>query len=510
MAEARVTADAVHVPAGMEGSVDVRFDGRRVWSVAAADGEAAGDGTVSVPWPEALRRFLDGRAEVVLRHHQEDLELFRGELAFGTGQGRVRVQDDAGRPLAVTKYGRLNRPFDAVGQDVVDDYLDRVDEALEVLAECGLQGYVCWGTLLGAVRAGRIIGHDVDADIGYLSPHTTMADVIRESFRVERALRARGWQVVRENAGFLALFVEQPDGARRNLDVFAGWIVDGWFHQVHDLRARLPRSAIEPLSTVELEGRAFPAPADPAAWLEAAYGPGWRTPDPAFSFPHDRATKRRIQGWLGGLRGRRDAWGKAYGAPDEAGDAPSEFARWVAEQESDPTTLLVDLGCGRGNDALWFAGRGREVWGVDVVPSVVRRATRRARRDDLPVGFEELNFADLRHALMLGARLARSGPVTLYSRRLVGDLRPEVEGNLWRTVEMAMRAGGRLFLEFVTGPVPAGAPGHAGPRLPGAPADRVVEEIARRGGRVVVQEDLEEPVEPAGANVCRLIAEWSR
>ena len=39
---------------------------------------------------------------------------------------------------------------------------------------------------------------------------------------------------------------------------------------------------------------------------------------------------------------------------------------------------------------------------------------------------------------------------------------------------------------------------------------RVVAEVERRGGRVVAREDFSEPVEPAGAQVCRVMAEWSR
>lgn len=506
--DVRATEDAVFLPARLPGSVDVLLDGRRVWSVTpegvtrpTLDGEL-----LRVPWPDALTRFLDGRAEVSLRHHQSDRVLFSGEVAFGSGEGRVTVEDDAGRPLAITKYGRLNRPFDSLATEARDHYLDCVDDVLAVLDECGLRGYVAYGTLLGAVRAGRMIGHDVDADVGYLSAHASPADVMRESYDVERALRARGWPVLRVNGGFLAVFFNQPDGSRRNLDVFAGWIDDGWLYQVHDIRARLPRSVVEPLGTVTLEGRSFPAPADPATWLQAVYGPGWATPDPGFTFSRPRAVVRRTAGWLGGLRGRRDMWSRAYAGSGPIPAEPSDFARWAHELD-DSSRRLVDLGSGRGEDALWFAARGREVLGVDVVPVVVRRAGRQAEEQGLPARFEELNLADLRHALLLGTRIAHEGPVTIYGRRIIGDLRPDTEANLWRTVGMGMRSGGRLFLEFVTEPV---RPDDPRPPVLGAEPERVVAEVVRCGGEVVAREDFIEPDDPAGAQVCRLMAEWSR
>lgn len=501
-----VDDSGLRLPAHHEGVLDVRFDGRRVWSIQ-PDRYRVRDGVRHVEWPDVLRRVLDGEAEVSVVETATGAPVLEEHVSFGSGQGRVEVTDSGGRPLAVTKHGRLNHPFDSVDREALEGYLDQVEEVLEVLRdECGLPAFVSWGTLLGAVRHGGLIAHDVDADLGYLSRYEHPADVARESFRVEAALRRRGWMVRRENSGFLALFFPQADGTRRNLDVFACWTLEGWLYQVHDIRAQLPRSVVVPLGEVELEGRPMPAPAQPEAMLEAAYGPGWATPDPSFTFETPRAARRRLNGWFGGLRRERDQWSPLY-QPSSARtipDEPSAFARWVAER--DPADRpLVDLGCGNGRDLVWFLSEGRAAEGVDFLTPAVRQARRRATGLGIDADVHELSLYDLRHALTLGARLAASGPHTLYARMLVETLRAEGREYLWRLASMALRDGeSRMYLEFRIDPADA----KRSRRLRTVvPPDRVVAELEAHGMRVL--DHLEgrglAPLDGDDPLVCRLV-----
>ena len=55
---------------------------------------------------------------------------------------------------------------------------------------------------------------------------------------------------------------------------------------------------------------------------------------------------------------------KAARVPTE----PSSFARWVAEQEPRPASL-VDVGSGTGRDSLWLADQGIDVLGCDYASS---------------------------------------------------------------------------------------------------------------------------------------------
>lgn len=486
---------------GAEGVIcDVLFDGERVWGFTATPRHRDEEGRYVVPWPPVLRSFLEGTTQVQVRSHQTG-EVYHEALAsFGSGEGRVRVVDSQGRQLAVTKYGRLNRPFDTIEPGTKEQYLDQVEEVLAVLREeCGLDAFVTWGTLLGAVRSGRLIGHDVDADLAYYSEHEHPADLIRESFRVERALRRHEWRVRRENGAFLALFFPQADGTTRNLDVFACWRTEDWLYLVHDVRARLPRSAIVPLGTVELEGRSFPAPAQPDLLLEAAYGPGWRVPDPSFKFGPSPARQRRVTGWLGGLRKERDAWASLQ-ASTGPGEDPSPFAHWAVDRD-DTSSLLVDLGCGTGTDALWFAGSGRPTLGVDFVQGAVRKAAAAATERNVPAEFECLNLYDLRAVLALGARLAHREPVTLYARQLLCELRGRARDDFWRVADMALRRGGRLLLEVHTAPADLGANVHC----PGITPAEVVATARARGAQVL---ESEEAPDADGAPLRRMLVEW--
>jgi SAM-dependent methyltransferase len=49
---------------------------------------------------------------------------------------------------------------------------------------------------------------------------------------------------------------------------------------------------------------------------------------------------------------------------------------------------VLDCGCGTGENALFLASRGYEVWGVDFVPVAIERATAKARERGLDVHFQ--------------------------------------------------------------------------------------------------------------------------
>ena len=59
-----------------------------------------------------------------------------------------------------------------------------------------------------------------------------------------------------------------------------------------------------------------------------------------------------------------------------------------------PSSAL-ELGCGEGGDALWLAGHGWKVTGVDISPTAVRRATDAARDAGLSVDQVRFIAADL-------------------------------------------------------------------------------------------------------------------
>lgn len=493
--------------------LDVLFDGVRVWSFhVPRDVKATGDGEAVVAWPQMMRRYLTGHTTVTVRAHVSGQVLFERDVAFDDSGRRCRVVDNAGRPLATNKTGRLQRTFATRTPEMLEPLLDHIEQVLRVLSdELGVAAFPAYGTLLGAVREGHFIGHDDDADLGYVSEHEHPYDVIRESFRMQRVLEKHGYRVRRYSGASFKVFVEEADGAVRGLDVFGGFLNGGMLNLLGEVRAPFRRDWIVPLGVCVLEGRMLPCPRQPEKLLAAMYGPRWRTPDPAFHFHSPQSTRRRFDGWFRGLRAKRDRWDRFYGARAGASlGGPHDFAHWVAEQESGLAgKQVVDVGCGRGADALWFAASGADVIGYDHAgPAATKRAASIAARDGLPARFEWLNLAELRSVLPTGALLAaRPARRIVYARFVANAVGKGTRPNLWRFAEMSLRPGGRLYVEMLTGRRRT-VPGLPASLLSPLRPELVMSELEQRGAKVTHRKTLGLEDGGGGARVCRLVVEW--
>jgi SAM-dependent methyltransferase len=507
------------LPGDLEAGVtyDVSFNGQHVWSlVPDRDAEQRDKGYV-VAWPKALLRFLSGRADVALHRHADQELAGVTSFVFG-GREReheqVSVTGQNGEALILDKWGRLTKPLSGEGSRLVELLLDEVESLLRFLNDqVGVPAFICYGTLLGAVRDGRLIGHDNDVDVAYLSEKAFPVDVVREGFRVERMLKAGGWRVRRGSGTRLNVQVRLGDGSVRFVDIFTAHWVEGRLYIPSDTGFELPRTTMLPLTTVDLHGRPLPAPADPETLLAATYGEGWRVPDPAFQYSTPSWLSRRLGGWFGGLMARRKHWDSFYAGQWRAvPKKPSPFARWVAV-EHPSQRRLVDVGSGTGRDAIWFADHGRPVLGVDFSFKALRKAGNRAERRAVPATFEELNLHDLRAVLALGARLAHDPePCDVYVRLTLNGLEPQGQENVIRLASMALRRGGLLFLEFRTledQRRPHVFAGHSrvflAPRSVRrwieAAGGEVVYERSGTGMAVLREED---------PHVCRMVARWGQ
>jgi hypothetical protein len=497
--------------------VDVCFDGRRIWSFwLVRDSEQRGGERWSA-WPSPLRRFLNGRTRVSLVAHVSAVTLYDDEVQLGSGQGRIAVVNDEGKPLGLDKSNRLSQTFDTRSPEQVAPLLDAIAEVLDALREAGTDAFLAYGTLLGAVREGALIGHDSDADLGYVSPHSHPVDVIRESFALQRRVAELGYETYRYSGLAFRVDVAEGDGSKRGLDVFGGFIAEpvgddpAMLYLMGEIGAPFEREWIYPLSTATLEGRTFPVPADPERLLVATYGPGWRVPDPAYHFETARPTVRRLNGWFRGIRVLRSEWERKHSRtrrkPLQRTATP--LAALVIEQEGVPEQV-VDLAAGRGRDALWFARQGSRVTALDFVPWASSAAQEAAGAEGLDLTVRDLNLLSLRSWLAEGSRLAHSpGPRAVVARHLADALPPPARDAAWRLCDMALRDGGRLYLEFRTGPI---VPRGESDLLAPVPAETIAAELEAHGAVIVHREDGPETSasgEP-GHSISRLVAEWRR
>jgi len=503
----RVDDEGIHLPdrgVADDAVVDVLLEGRRIWSFK-ADRDRRMNGVV--PWPPALREHLNGLATWSLWAHGTERELASGESLLGSGEGTVRVIDSDGRPLAVAKGGNLLVMLaDSGGRD--REAL--ADALVAVLADLrgpgAAEAFLSFGCLLGAVRDGHVIGHDTDADVTVLSPSSYPADVALQSFRLERTMRDRGWHTARQTSGSFKVWVAKQDGGRMGIDVFGSWFIGDVMYVLPNQRVELARSALVPVSTVTLEGRPMPGPADPEALLAATYGPGWRVPDPSFSFAFkDQGPAiRRLRGWLRGERLDRLAWDEWFSGEggSDPSPPPSGFAQWVRPQ-LDPARQLLDVGCGNGRDAVWFAGDGLDVVGLDYSVTGLEAAARMAEHAGVAMRLDYLNLYDPRQTMARAARFAfERAPRDVYTRFLVDCLGSQGRRDLLVMCRMVQRHGGSVFAEFRA----AGRDGSR-PQLP----EHFAREVERAGGVVEHREQgtgLAAGDDDNDLQICRMRIGW--
>ena len=357
-------------------------------------------GRLLAEWPPMLKRFLDGTTQLsVVEHVSGARGVRRGGAPRHQGRAGSPSSTPTGRPLGIDKSNRISTMFDTRDPEHVKPLLDSTEQVLAALHEAGVEAFPAYGTLLGAIREQDFIGHDNDVDLGYVSRHTHPLDVIRESFRLQRdaaraGLRRRPLQRRRVQG-------RRGRGRRRRA-------------RARRLRRLLPRRAALPdgrdrHARSRRSGSSRWAPArSPAARCRRPPGPrscSRRRTDPAGRCPTRPSTSRpRARRTAGSTAGSAAAGscatsgtgGSARCARRCRRCAPSPLARHVAEQEPE-LAQLVDVGTGRGADALWFARRGVPTLGLDYAWGA-SNAVRRAAAEEgvaLELGWMNLTRAPL-------------------------------------------------------------------------------------------------------------------
>jgi SAM-dependent methyltransferase len=511
-----VDREGVHVAAQGTGPLVLSVEGRYVWSLTPERDGTTQPGGLLVRWPHVLDRFLDGVGRITVADVAGTVVYFDADVSFGSGEARLEIVDGDGNPLSVDKVGHLTRSFAATDEGIRDEILAGTQRALRDLREtCGVEAYLNYGALLGAIRDGAMIAHDSDTDVCYLSRHESPADIILESYRIERTMRDLGWRLLRMSGGDIKLLLPLSDGRVCHIDIFVAFYVRGTFYQLGNRSGQVAREVILPVSEIELHGYRFPAPADPEAMLAFLYGPSWRVPDPSFKYADPPAGVRRLDGWLRGFRSTMGQWTEFWtgAAADRVSRRGSAFGRWTLEQlgrlgDAGPRQAVLDVGCGNGRDSVLFGRHGHRVWAVDFSRGAIRLTARRTNKREIDVSTEQLILGELRHVLTFGARLARD-PHHIYARQLLGSLDRPAREQFWQLCSMALREDRRLFLEFAAtrDGVADLAPGPMHRRLD---ADTIAAEIRAAGGviehlEVGLGDDLFDEPDPA---VCRIRATW--
>jgi SAM-dependent methyltransferase len=437
----------VSVPPHVTGVVDVLLSGRRIWSFN-ADRDVDEHGFVV--WPTALSERMRGRVEWQLVDHATGQVHRQGSARVDDREEVFELLDEDGHPSAIDKGGALDRTFadsDGHRRAAVVDGVNAVLADLRGHADA--QAFLAFGCLLGAMRDGRLIGHDTDADVAVLCPGTAPVDVMLQSYRLEHLMVGRGWSTTRMSGGGFKVHVDTGDGSHMGVDVFSAWHDDdGVFHLMPHVSGSLARETLLPVGSVGLEERQVVAPRRPESLLALTYGPGWSVPDPSFTYKVPAAVRRRMSSWFRGERRSLRDWDSIYS--EEHADLPperSEFAAWVKPQLTRGADLL-EVGCGPGRDSVWFAGSGTDVTAYDYSPAARSRTRAAAENAGVRVHVGSMNLQDHRDVLVAGAELAFTQQARdVYCRFVLELLGPSDRAMFWRFCSMVQRRGGRTFVE---------------------------------------------------------------
>lgn len=378
-------------------TVDVEVDGRRMWTVTVprSSGRAA-----LVPWPGVLHDHLSGAGVIVLRDQRSGVALAEGRFAWPSPKGSIGIGTIAAAGQVVDKWGKIT---DAPSGALHRQLMAATHKLLDDLDALGYTVAVTGGTLLGAVREGRILAHDDDVDLLVYLGEVAPPDVSIASYGLERSIRSLGHEVIRHSDAHLQVLFGEA-----HVDLFLGFHAHGEYNQPIAVRGAFPRDSLLPLNEQRLDGVAVPSVADAEGWLALCYGATWRTPDPAFRFSTPPSTRRRFENWFGVYDLNRDFWERhtrlARSRPWR-GDARRMLAA------TGPGDRILDLGSGNGALASDLADAGRSVLATDFARSALASTAVRPgvttmrlnladRRAVLDLVADELHVGGTRHVLL--------------------------------------------------------------------------------------------------------------
>jgi Methyltransferase domain len=350
----------------------------------------------------------------------------------------------------LTQKGRflLSKRLDTEWQTAVMDLYARVRKV--VANAYGYDVFITYGTLLGAVREGGYIGHDLDFDAAYISQHRTGQQAAAELADIALLLIADGLDV---DCRIFALHISHPGNPETRIDLFHTFIGPGG-------RLRFPFGIA---GTTHLHGSDwagtreidFPGgrcliPENAEQLVAHLYGEDWRLPKPGFHWTQDRTLSAKSAAMSPALQ-NKVYWANFYAQHNYT--SGSTFFEFINARPDTPATI-IDIGCGDGRDSCAFAREGRTSLGLDQSPVGIAHAAAHAEQLGLSATCTFLvcdvaNTADLGRALDEG--LAKvEGPVMFYLRFFLHAITEDVQRGLMTSINEHLRPGDFFAAEFRT------------------------------------------------------------
>lgn len=356
---------------------------------------------------------------------------------------------DEGYVFGQTGRLQLSKKLDTVWQDSVFGLYEKVSAI--VSSKHGYDAFVIYGSLLGLVREGGFIGHDIDFDAAYLSRCTDGREAATELRDIAFTLIDAGLDV---ECMRTALHIRDVTDPRIRIDLF-----HLYFDKNDEIafpfgvagNTKMTKHAWAGVTEAQLAGRTVRAPANAAALVEHIYGKNWRTPIAGFNWDRARTGWAR-DGWSPLEYSEEVYWANFYARTEFT--TGSTFFESIVAREDIPRTVL-DIGCGDGRDAFAFARGGFRAIGIDRSHIGIRHATQKAADAglDASLKFEACDVSDVEamQAVITKARsLADDGRTLFYLRFFLHSIPEAVQDALLASIAEHAREGDVLAAEFRT------------------------------------------------------------
>ncbi|WP_160005563.1 class I SAM-dependent methyltransferase [Nocardioides sp. AX2bis] len=402
-----------------------------------------------------LWRFCDPNTEVSVQIGGSRLPITGHGLHLSPPSAGRRSVDDVRRRLAegsvFSQKGRLqaSKQLDLEWQRKVLDLYTRTRTILR--EKHGHDVFFTYGTLLGAVREGTYIGHDVDFDAAFVTSATDPDGAAGELVDVSLTLIGEGLSVT---ALPPHLHISDPADPDLHIDLF-----HTYFDEAGELcfpfgvagTSTIHRRDWQGVREIDWPAGRGLVPVNAEQVVECLYGPDWRQPKPGFHWPRER-TRLSAEAKLTKAHQSKVYWADFYARNRYT--SGSTFAAFMDARSDTPGTV-VDIGCGDGRDACAFGSAGRHVVGLDQSPVGVEHASGRAATLGLTdrVRFEVCDVSETEHlGEVLGRAVAGAGddPVMFYLRFFLHSIPRNVQAGLVRTISAVARPGDVLAAEFRT------------------------------------------------------------
>ena len=323
--------------------------------------------------------------------------------------------------------------------------LAKISKVRDILKnKCAIELMPIYGTLLGVTRDGHLLPHDDDFDFCYISRKDSNEEICSEAAKVVQCLREAEINVVISSFGFMQIYLDDT-----KFNIYVGWVSQGNMFLYFGIPDGISTDLADTNGTLEFYGQKFPSPSDPKHLLQAIYGEEWDRTNHKFSYSKRLQFHKNfnflISGWP--KQTGNDYWNAFY-RKRNIPDYPSQFAISLMP-ELYPQSYILDIGCGNGRDALFFAQHGHHVVGIDASKAGVNTALENARKQVLTANFMPVNVYDISSYAYFIEHHRECFDV-IYARFFIHAIDPSGEMSFWQIAKSCIKKNGKVYIEVRT------------------------------------------------------------